>query len=135
MIAQFDELIDIGSGEMLRVPHPGTEQILRHTSLEAHAVSVLDELDLAGKPFKGYLRGKLQLEVWALAESLRLGDAQRFAAWQPRLRDELLAGQAKDGSFAGWYGPAYGTALVLLLLVLGTLLTIVGMESRAGRGR
>lgn len=73
--------------------------------------------DLPGKPFRGYLRGRFHYELAAHARALvRAGKPDSWKGWRRRVHVRLWRRQAADGSFEGWFGKPYGTALVVLTL-------------------
>lgn len=73
--------------------------------------------DLEAKPFAGYLRGRRLLELsWHADVLRRAGSAKRRTSWFSATRRLLLPLQHSDGSWSGWFGPAYATALVLRTL-------------------
>jgi len=41
---------------------------------------------------------------------------ERWSAWWPAIRDDLLDKQAEDGSWRGQAGREYGTAMALIVL-------------------
>lgn len=71
---------------------------------------------LKGNPFPGYMRGHFHFELAAYAMALYHG--RRLAGWLPEVARRLADQIGEDGSWEGWFGKPYGTALVCLVLLL-----------------
>lgn len=56
--------------------------------------------------------------LYYMAQALFQGDYQAWAKWNRQTARMLSESQADDGSFAGSYGEAYGTAMSLLAMAL-----------------
>ena len=69
--------------------------------------------------WRGYTRGRLRLELALHTTCLLEHDPERHARWQRLAGRALATQQNKDGGFDGWFGEAYGTALVVLALHRG----------------
>ena len=137
---QFNETARIYNNETTPSPTLGATalavaalQVWNRTDTEAfqageEALQALEMNTLTanpkGTPFPGYMRGLFQFEIAAVARARSLTLAPGpFARWHGRLVESLLqgdaskgAGQREDGSWEGWFGETYGTALTLLTL-------------------
>ncbi|MBI4231145.1 MAG: hypothetical protein HY608_09955 [Planctomycetes bacterium] len=94
--------------------HPSLDYLQRE--LPANFLANLPETAGGGQS-GGYPRGlRLYGMLWTSIAYCRSGDREWSAAWQVEIADGLLEHQNPDGSWQGWFGPEYGTAMAVLTL-------------------
>jgi len=73
--------------------------------------------NLVGAKFEGYAAGKYHFELNAHALALRFSrHKEHLQSWLPEVRQRMAEQVKEDGSWDGWFGHPYGTALACLVL-------------------